>query len=318
MRLILIYIYLSIISKISQGNQYQKYWDNLLFSPSSLWDSVCFLYLQHASLWGSPMWLVAAVLTCSYKGSLSLVGLTSVHTHPSPPLEMEEEFILWQDTPLSDSGFTPLLVIQAFSSIIPCSSLCCSTYFFPSCSYHSHPWKENFLLSHIDLVSPALYKKPILKDTVLFSPACSLLLSLTLCSLTAAYFRFSTTTAQGPWGPLCHYISSRQFSAVASWPPGSLCYCSSFHLALGLCETTLLIILHPLFTLQPEDSIESKSDHTHCMITFRGITSLLVEFAVKFLQCGRVHGEVPTGLVVFVIQMRCSQAVWLIFMAMAY
>ena len=163
MRLILIYIYLSIISKISQGNQYQKYWDNLLFSPSSLWDSVCFLYLQHASLWGSPMWLVAAVLTCSYKGSLSLVGLTSVHTHPSPPLEMEEEFILWQDTPLSDSGFTPLLVIQAFSSIIPCSSLCCSTYFFPSGSYHSHPWKENFLLSHIDLVSPALYKKPMSK-----------------------------------------------------------------------------------------------------------------------------------------------------------
>lgn len=142
MRLILIYIYLSSISKLSQEEINIKNTNEIIcsFPLSSLCNSVCFLHLQHASLWGSPVWLVAAVLACSYKGSFSLVGLTSVHTHGSPPLEMEEEFILWQDTPLSDSGFTPFLVIQAFCSIIPCSSLCCSTYFFPSCSNHFHPW----------------------------------------------------------------------------------------------------------------------------------------------------------------------------------
>lgn len=204
------------------------------FPLSSLWDSVCFLHLQHASLRGSPMWLLywPAVI----KGA-SFWFLTSVHTHPSPPLEMEEEFILWQDTPLFDSGFTPLLVIQAFCSIIPCSSLCCSTYFFPSCSNHSHPWKENFLLSHIDLVSPALYKKPVLKDTVLFSPACSLLLSLTLCSLTAAYFRFSTMTAQGP-GDL----------SVVIYPVGSF---QSWLFDLPLAFVTVVHFTLPLVYVKP-------------------------------------------------------------------
>lgn len=128
-----------------------------------------------------------------------------------------------------------------------------------------------------------------------------------MCSLTAAYFHFSTTTAGGP-GDLS--VNIYPVGSFQSWLLDLLvAFVTVVHFIFPsvYVKPLFLIILLPLFTLQPEDSIESKSDHTHCMITFSGITSLLVEFTVKFLQCGRVHGEVLTMLVIYVIQMQCSQ-----------
>lgn len=161
MRLILIYIYLSSISKLSQEEINIRNTNEIIcsFPLSSLCNSVCFLHLQHASLWGSPGWLVAAVLACSYKGSFSLVGFTSVHTHGSPPLEMEgvhpvaryPSLWLWVYSPPCNSGILFQLFPVVASAAPHISSL------------HAQITAilETFLVSHIDLVSPALYKKPI-------------------------------------------------------------------------------------------------------------------------------------------------------------